>query len=73
MDPLAYLKFAELKPRYAEKNYRIAGKYLNVLLNPLESEQAQQQEERIQALEKQLADIRQMIQTGTANPDKKGT
>lgn len=71
VDPLAYLKFAELEPRYVEKNYRIAERYLNVLSNPLESEQVQQQDERIKGLEKQLQDLRQMITAGIAQLDTK--
>jgi len=64
VDPLNYNKFAELNPAYVEQNYRIAEKYLNILSTPLESEQIQQQEERIISLEKQLSDLRQMIQAG---------
>lgn len=64
VDPLAYPKFAELEPRYVEKNHSIAERYLNVLSNPLESEQVQQQDERIKTLEKELHDLRQMIQAG---------
>jgi len=47
-----------------EKNHSIAERYLNVLSNPLESEQVQQQDERIKTLEKELHDLRQMIQAG---------
>jgi len=73
IDPLNYNKFAELNPAYVEQNYRIAEKHLNILSTPLESEQIQQQEERIQALEKQLADIRQMIQVGISQLEAKRT
>ena len=64
VDPLFYNKIWKLDEDYNLSQYRIAEKYLNILSTPVETEQIQQQEERIQSLEKQLADMRQMIQAG---------
>lgn len=61
VDPLNYLKFAELQPDYVEENYKIVEKYLNIISTPPDSEVAREQAERVSVLEKELAEMKRRM------------
>ncbi len=69
VDPLGYDKFYK-DQEYVKKQYLIAERHLNILSTPRESEQVQQQDERIKSLETQLQDLRQMITAGISQLEK---
>ncbi len=58
IDKLGYDKFYQDK-EYVKKQYLIAEKYLNIISIPQASEQVKHQEEEIETLKQQMAEIRQ--------------
>jgi len=68
VDALGYDKFYNDK-EYVRKQYLIAERYLNMVSNPLPSEEAKKDQERIGQLERELLEVKRVLESmRTANP-----